>query len=117
MKRRFAFNEYNLLILFRALEFEFSYYTNRKHRDLNKAAEAYTMAQRIVLHKPGRIGGHWVTSSTDLAMGQVMGLGRYERKDLCMRKKDMREWRARLQAAFQESLRQELRSQFLRPAT
>jgi hypothetical protein len=90
LKRRFAFNEHDLLVLFDALDFEFNYFMNPKHRDLNKAAEAYSMARRIVSHQPGRLSGYWVESGNSLET--------YERKCPGEFKKNMQEWRTTLQS-------------------
>jgi len=50
MKRRLAFDERDLLVLFDRSYFQFNYYMNPDHQDFNKAAAAYSMAYRIGTH-------------------------------------------------------------------
>jgi hypothetical protein len=87
MKRRsesrLRFDADDILTLLDALEFEFNYFTNSDHRDLNKAANAYSMAQRIAMHKPGRLG-----PGTDLS-----GMELHAVVPICQR--NLQEWRAK----------------------
>jgi hypothetical protein len=83
MKRRLAFDADDILTLLDALEFEFNYFTNSDHRDLNKAANAYSMAQRIAMHRPGRLG-----PGTDFS-----GLKLQTLVPICQR--NLQEWRAK----------------------
>jgi hypothetical protein len=90
MKRRLAFDAQDLLMLLDALDFEFNYYTNPDHLDLGKAANAYSMAHRIAMHKPGRL-----SSAGDLSETELRGRGQML-LPLCQR--NLQEWRAKFNA-------------------
>ena len=91
MKKRFAFNEQDLLVLLDALTFEFNYYVSPDHRDLNKAAEAYSMARRIARHGPGRMSGYWQCFPREVE----------QKSDLF--KKEMEDWRTNLSLANEKT--------------